>query len=98
MTTVDATANLSDEELYDRAKFADEESFPINFSDPHLLAGESAVRVNCDHRGMTQKQLAQNAGINAVYLSQIERARRTGSAKTLTTFAEALNVDVDSLI
>ena len=47
---------------------------------------------------MTQKQLAQNAGINAVYFSQIERGRRTGSAKTLTTVAEALNVDVDSLI
>ena len=34
LTTVDATTNLSDEELYDRAKFADIESFPINFSDP----------------------------------------------------------------
>ncbi len=55
-----------------------------------LLAGENAVRVYRDHRGMTQKQLAEAAGINAIYLSQIERGRRTGSARTLVAIAEAL--------
>ena len=47
---------------------------------------------------MTQKQLASSVGINVLYLSQIERGRRTGSARTLSALAEALGVDVDDLI
>ena len=88
---------LSDEELYDRARVEDEESFPIDVAD-RLLVGENAVRVYRDHRGMTQKQLAEAAGINAVYLSQIERGRRTGSARTLAAIATALSIEVDVLI
>ena len=94
---VDADARLTDEELYDQAKSMGGESFPIEVAD-RLLAGEKAVRVYRDHRGMTQKQLARSAGINALYLSQIERGRRTGSARTLSALAEALGVDVDDLI
>ena len=47
---------------------------------------------------MTQRQLARSAGINPLYLSQIERGRRTGSARTLSALAVALGVDVDDLI
>ena len=61
-------------------------------------AGEKAVRVYREHRGMTQNQLASSVGINALYLSQIERGRRTGSARTLSALAEALGVDVDDVI
>ena len=94
---VGADAGLTDEEIYDQAKSVGVESFPIKVAD-RLLAGEKAVRVYRDHRGMTQKQLARSAGINALYLSQIERGRRTGSARTLSALAEALGVDVDDLI
>ena len=61
--------NLSDEELYDNAGSADEESFPIDVAD-RLLAGENTVKVYRVHRGKTQKQLAQEVGINTghVYL------------------------------
>ena len=90
-------ARLSDEALYDRARVEDEESFPIDVAD-RLLVGENAVRVYRDHRGMTQKQLAEAAGINAVYLSQIERGRRTGSVRTLAAIATALSIEVDVLI
>lgn len=55
---------------------------------------ESAVRVYRDYRGMMQKQLAEAAGINAVYLSQIGTGKRTDPARTLA----ALAVDVDDLI
>ena len=92
-----AELRLSDEELYDRTRVEDEESFPIEVAD-RLLAGENAIRVYRNHRGMTQKQLAEDAGINAVYLSQIERGTRTGSARTLAAIAEALSIDVDALI
>ena len=97
LAMMDTDAGLTDEELYDHAKTVGEESFPIEVTD-RLLAGEKAVRVYRDHRGMTQKQLAHSAGINALYLSQIERGRRTGSARTLSALAEALGVDVDDLI
>ena len=90
-------ADLSDEDLYDPAKAAGEESFPIEVAD-RLLAGENAVKVYRNHRGMTQKQLADAAGINAVYLSQIERGKRTGSTRTLAAIADILRIDMDSLI
>ena len=93
----DAEANLSDEALYDRARAEGGESFPMAVAD-RLLAGENAVRVYRDHRGMTGKQLAEAVGINAVYLSQIENGRRNGSTKTLAAIARARRVDVDALI
>ena len=97
LAMMDTAVGLSDEELYDHAKSLGGESFPIEVAD-RLLAGENAVRVYRDHRGMTQKQLAGAAGINPLYLLQIERGVRTGSARTLSAFAEAFGVDVDALI
>ena len=90
-------AGLTDEALYDRAGSEGEEAFPIDVAD-RLLAGENAVRVYRDHRGMTQKQLAGAAGINPIYLSQIERGRRTGSTRTLAAIAGVLGVDLGDLI
>ncbi len=92
-----AEVELSDEELYDQAMAAGEEFFPIEVAD-RLLAGENAVKVYRSYRGMTQRNLAEAAGINAVYLSQIERGKRTGSARTLAAIAGALGISVDSLI
>ena len=97
LSELDSDLDLSDEELYDSAKFADEESFPIDVAD-RLLAGENAVKVYRVHRGITQKQLAHEVGINTVYLSQIETGRRTGSTQTLAKLARSLNVDLEDLI
>ena len=97
MSNGDAEALLSDEELYDRADAEGGESFPAEVVD-RLLAGQNPIRVYRDHRGMTQGALAAAAGIHPVYLSQIERGRRTGSARTLAAIAEALGVTVDELI
>ena len=93
LARTDTEAGLSDEEMYDQVEAEGDESFPIAVVD-HLLAGESAVRVYRDYRGMMQKQLAEAAGINAVYLSQIGTGKRTDPARTLA----ALAVDVDDLI
>ena len=97
LAMLDVATGVTDEELYDHAKSVGGESFPMELVD-RLLAGDNAVRVYRDHRGMTQKQLAGAAGINPLYLSQIERGVRTGSARTLAALAEALGVDVDDLI
>lgn len=89
--------DLSDEALYDRAVAEHEESFPIAVVD-RIVAGENPIRVYREHRRMTQKEVAQAAGISPLYLSQIERATRTGSVATLTALAKALEVELDDLI
>ncbi len=93
----DADALLSDVELYDRAKGEGGESLPVEVAD-QLLAGQNPVRVYRRHRHMTQSQLAAAAGINAIYLSQIEAGKRTGSIKTLAAIAQALDIAVDDLL
>ena len=97
LTREDAEAILSDEEHYDRATASNDESFPIEVVD-QLLAGQNPISVYRNYRGLTQNELAAAAGINAVYLSQIETGKRTGSAKTLAALAKALQVMVDDLI
>ena len=90
-----AEALSSDEEIYDHAKAEAGESFPIDVAD-RLLAGQNPLSVYRKHRNMTQNQLAAAAGTNAIYLSQIETGKCTGSAKTLG--ALALDIIVDDLL
>lgn len=92
-----AEAALSDEALYDEAKAEGGEFFPAEVVD-RLLAGESPIRVYRTYRGMTQKHLAEAAGINPVYLSQIETGKRAGSVGVLTAIATALGVEAGDLI
>ena len=89
-------ALMSDESLYDRAKAEGGESFPAEVAD-RLLAGENPIRAYRSYRGMKQSDLAAEAGIHPVYLSQIETGKRTGSARTLAALAGALGVAVDDL-
>jgi len=97
LASMDDEGAMTDEELYDLAKSHGGESFPAKVVD-RLLSGESPIRVYRDHRRLTQKQLAEAAGINPVYLSQIETGKRIGSARTLASIAGALDVEVDDLI
>ncbi len=96
LTKGGAEAPLSDEEIYDRAKLEDDESFPIEVAD-QLVAGKNAIQVFRKYRGMTQNELAAATNINPVYLSQIETGRRNGSTKTLASIAKVLNVSLDDL-
>ncbi len=92
-----AEAVLTDEALYDRARAEGGELFPAEIVD-RLLAGENPIRVYRGYRGLTQKQLAETAGINPVYLSQIETGKRAGSLRTLAAIAEALGVEAGDLV
>ena len=56
------------------------------------------MKVFREHRGMTQKALAEAVGVAPLYISQIERGDRRGSAKTLKKIAQALNVPLDLLV
>jgi len=75
----------------------DQERVPIELVD-RLLAGENAVKVWREHRGLSQRDLAARAGLNFAYLSQVETGARNGSIQTMKKLAEPLGVDLDDLI
>ncbi len=58
-----------------------------------LLAGENAVKVWREHRGITQVRLARLAGINAHYLSKIETGVRHPSDEVMADIQHALGID-----
>ncbi len=88
---------IPDEALYDRARAKGGELFPAEIAD-RLLAGESPIRAYRLYRGMTQRRLAGAAGINLVYLSQIETGKRAGSLGTIAAIARALEVEPGDLV
>ena len=63
-----------------------------------LLGGENPIRVWRDHRGLTGRALAEQAGIVPATLSQIETGKRKGTVDTLKALAAALGVMVDDLV
>ncbi len=93
----DALEMAEDVRLYDEAVARGDEFFPIEVVD-RLLGGENPIRVFRGHRGMTQRQLAKDVGIDPAYLSQIETGKRTGSTRVLRAIATALGVDLDDIV
>lgn len=63
-----------------------------------LLAGESPIRVWREHRGMSGRALAAAAGVNAVYLGEIERGQKPGSAAAIIAVARVLGVEPAELV
>jgi len=63
-----------------------------------ILDGDNPIRVWREYRCLTQQQLADMAGINKAYLSQIETGKRTGTAKVLTNIAKSLNLALDDIV
>jgi len=51
------------------------------------LDGESRIKLFREHRGMTQATLARRVGLSALYVSQLETKRRSGSQATLHKIA-----------
>ncbi|MCF1481652.1 MULTISPECIES: helix-turn-helix domain-containing protein [Rhizobium/Agrobacterium group] len=62
-----------------------------------LLADENPVKVWRMFRKMTARELAEQAGISAPYISEIESGKKDGSFATMKKIAEALRVDLDDL-
>jgi DNA-binding XRE family transcriptional regulator len=80
------------------AALADEgESVPHEVMQ-RLVHGEPPLRVWREYRGLTQSALAQHAGVDKTYISQIESGHKTGSVKVLRQLADALEVELDDLV
>ena len=75
----------------------EEELVPSGIVD-RLLGGENRVRVWREHRGLTSKSLADQAGLAQGFVSQIETGRRDGTVDTLRKLADVLRVTIDDLI
>jgi len=80
----------------DRLARGDEETIPAAVVD-RLLAGEPPVRVWREHRGLTQAQLAEAAGITQSMVAMIEGGDRRGTVDTLTVIARSLKVELEDL-
>jgi DNA-binding XRE family transcriptional regulator len=86
----------SDVEACDRAKARGGEAYPIEIFE-RSLDGETRIKLFREYRGMTQAELAKRAGLSALYVSQLETKRRSGSQATLRKIASTLDVDIDLL-
>lgn len=73
-----------------------EETLPAAMVE-RLLGGESPVRVWREHRGLTQAQLGEAAGVAQSMVAMIERGDRRGTVDTLASIARVLNIDLDDL-
>ena len=97
---VEALEAIEDIQAFDEAKARvakGEELIPseVTFA---LLDGANPVRVWREHRGLTQGQLAVQAGISHPYMSQIESGKRAGTTEVLRAIAEALGVDLEDIL
>lgn len=92
---------LEDIRDYDAAKAAlengDDELIPAEVVYA-ILDGENPIKVWREYRGLTQQQLADNAGISKPYISQIETGKRTGTTEILSAIAKTLDVSLDEVV
>ncbi|RTL94272.1 XRE family transcriptional regulator [Ancylobacter aquaticus] len=93
----DATDIATVRRFKERLASGEEELVPAAIVD-RLVAGENAIRVWREHRGLSASSLAEKAGIAQAFLSQIETGKRDGTVTTLKKIADALAVTVDDLI
>lgn len=70
---------------------------PEEFAE-RLIAGEAPLRVYRAWRGLTQEQLAAQAGVNRVQIADIEAGRGSGSVSTVAKLARALGVAMEALV
>ena len=62
------------------------------------LKGENMLKLIREWRGLTQKGLAEKAGVAKLYVSQLETGHRRMGAMAAKKLAPALGVSVDTLL
>ena len=63
-----------------------------------LVAGEPALRVWREYRGLSQQALGEKVGLSKMAISGIESGKRDTSSHNWRLLAEALSVDLDDLV
>jgi DNA-binding Xre family transcriptional regulator len=91
--------DLEDVRAIDQARAdPDREELPVEMVERLLFGRENPVVVWRQHRGLSQRALAEQAGMQPGYLSEIENGKKPGSVKALAAIARALKVDIEDLI
>ena len=80
----------------ERLARGEEETFSAAVVD-RLLASESPLRVWREHRGLTQSQLGEAAGVAQSMVAMIERGDRRGTVDTLASIARVLKIELEDL-
>jgi len=93
----EAAEMLADVAAYDRAKAAAGDALPAASVD-RLIAGEAPLRVLREHRGLTQRNLAEACDVTKAYIAQLESGARSPSTRLLGRLAAALSVGVEDLV
>lgn len=70
------------------------DDLPDEILDALTARAESPVKILRKYRGMTQMELATEAGISRPYLTEIETGKKDGSIRAMRGLAEALGVSV----
>lgn len=76
----------------------DTEDLPQDLLDALYAKQEHPVKIMRKYRGMTQKELAENAAISRPYLTEIETGKKNGSIAALKSIADALQVNASLLL
>ena len=84
------------QDVADAKLAAGEESFPAEFAE-RLLAGEAALKVWRDYRGLTLQALAEHCGVTRQMLSMVEHGKAKPSAELLARLAERLGCEMGDL-
>lgn len=58
---------------------------------------DNVIKLVRKHRGLTQGDLAEAAGISRPYLTEIETGRKDGSIRAMKSIANALQIDLGLL-
>jgi DNA-binding XRE family transcriptional regulator len=63
-----------------------------------LLDGESPLKIWRKKRGLSQRALADAAGVQPGYLAEIETGKKPGSADALRRLAASLGISIEDLM
>jgi hypothetical protein len=75
----------------------EDETFPAEIA-KRLVAGEPALKVFREWRGLTQNALGRRSGVAMQYISQIERCSRNIGKKVASKLAKELDVSAELLL
>ncbi|HEX3984196.1 MAG TPA: helix-turn-helix transcriptional regulator [Acidisoma sp.] len=73
----------------------------LSYSDAEvtqMLDGTSPIIVWRNRMGMTQRALAEAAGISSSYLAEIETAKKPGSVAAIAAIAKVFRVPIEHLV
>ena len=63
-----------------------------------ILDDESPVKVWREKRGLTQRALAEQAGVSPSYLAEIETGKKPGSAGASRKLSRVLAIPMENLV